>query len=97
MKYIYEFSTVGVALSKEEKYSGWTKYQYPSKLKKMGSSRASRKKMGEVTSKLGEKLRLSQRDVKTDLPFYSDLIEHNPELQNQLDLEDDEVEFISKF
>lgn len=97
MKYIYEFSTVGVALSKEEKYSGWTKYQYPSKLKKMGSSRASRKKMDSITSKIGEKLRLSQKDVKTDLPFYSMLIDENPDLQQQLELEDDELEFMTKF
>ena len=97
MKYIYEFSTVGVALSKEEKYSGWTKYQYPSKLKKMGSSRASRKKMDSVTSKIGAKLRLSQKDVKTDLLFYSMLLDENPDLQQQLELEDDEVEFMEKF
>ncbi len=97
MKYIYEFSTVGVALSKEEKYKGWTKYQYPSKIKKMGSSRASRQKMDTITTKIGQKLRLSKKDVKTDLPFYSDLIEHNPDLKEQLELEEDEIEFISKF
>jgi len=97
MKYIYEFSTVGVALSKDEKYSGWTKYQYPSKIKKMGQSRASRKKMREVTSKIGRKLHLSPRDVKNDLPFYSRLLQNNKALKNQLELEEDEVEFVEKF
>lgn len=97
MKYIYEFSTVGVALSKDEKYSGWTKYQYPSKIKKMGQSRASRKKMREVTSKIGRKLHLSPRDVKNDLPFYSRLLQNNKALKDQLELEEDEVEFVEKF
>ena len=97
MKYIYEFSTVGVALSKDEKYSGWTKYQYPSKIKKMGQSRASRKKMGEVTSKIGRKLHLSPRDVKNDLPFYSRLLQNNKALKDQLELEEDEFEFVEKF
>jgi replication factor C large subunit len=97
MKYIYEFSTVGVALSKDEKYSGWTKYQYPSKIKKMGQSHASRKKMGEVTSKIGRKLHLSPRDVKNDLPFYSRLLQNNKALKDQLELEEDEVEFVEKF
>lgn len=97
MKYIYEFSTVGVALSKDEKYSGWTKYQYPSKIKKMGSSRASRQKMDTVTSKIGRKLHLSPKDVKNELPFYADLIDANSDLVDQLELEEDEVEFISKF
>lgn len=97
MKYIYEFSTVGVALSKDEKYSGWTKYQYPSKIKKMGQSRASRKKMREVTSKIGRKLHLSPRDVKNDLPFYSRLLQNNKALNDQLELEEDEIEFVEKF
>lgn len=97
MKYIYEFSTAGVALSKEEKYDGWTKYQYPSKIKKMGQSRASRKKMDEVTSKLGERLHLSQKDVRKDLPFYSKMIENNGGLEESLELDEDEAEFIKKF
>lgn len=97
MKYIYEFSTVGVALSKEEKYSGWTKYQYPSKIKKMGQTHASRKKMDEVTSKIGEKLHLSPRDVKNDLPFYSRLLKSNEALEDQLELDEDETEFVKKF
>lgn len=97
MKYIYEFSTVGVALSKDEKYPGWTKYQYPSKIKKMGQSRASRKKMDEVTAKIGRKLHLSPRDVKNDLPFYSRLLQNKEALRDQLELEEDEVEFVEKF
>ncbi|MFP4229526.1 MAG: replication factor C large subunit [Candidatus Nanohaloarchaea archaeon] len=97
MKYIYEFSTVGVALSKEQKYKGWTKYQYPSKIKKMGSTRASRKKMGEVTSKIGSRLHLSQNDVKKDLPFYSSIIKDDEGIAEQLELEEDEKEFVEKF
>jgi replication factor C large subunit len=97
MKYIYEFSTVGVALSKEDKYSGWTKYQYPSKIKKMGQTHSSRKQMSEVTSKIGGKLHLSPRDVKNDLPFYSRLIQSNEALKDQLELDQDEAEFVQQF
>jgi replication factor C large subunit len=97
LKYVYLYSTVGVALSKEEKYKGWTKYQYPSKIKQMGSSRASRNKMEDIASKLGEKLHLSRRDVRKMLPELSLFLDHYGELDEELELEEDEVEFIHKF
>ncbi len=97
LKYLYKFSTVGVALSKEQKYGGYTRYQYPSKIKKLGSSRASRKKMDSVTSILGEKLHISKSEASDSLPLIADLIEHNPELVDQFEFEEDEVEFIKKF
>ena len=97
LKYLYKFSTVGVALSKDEKYSGYTKYQYPSKISKMGSSMASRKKMDSVTSKMSEKLHISSRDATRTLPFVSRLLDEDEEVAGFFEFEDDEVEFVQKF
>lgn len=97
LKYVYKFSTVGVALSKYEKYSGYTRYQYPSKIKKMGSSRASRKKMDSISSKLSKELHVSKRDARAGLPLIALLIDDNPELVDQFELDEDEVEFVDKF
>ncbi|MFB6099766.1 MAG: replication factor C large subunit, partial [Candidatus Nanohalobium sp.] len=97
MKYVFQFSTVGVALAKDEKYSGWTKYQYPSKIRRMGSSRGARNKLDSVSGKLGEKLHMSKKDVKSELPMFADFLENYEDLQRQLELEDDEVEFIQDF
>lgn len=97
LKYLYKFATVGVALSKDEKYSGYTKYQYPSKISKMGSSRASRQKMDSVTSKMGEKLHISGRDAVKTLPFVSRLLQEDEEVADFFEFEEDEVEFVSKF
>lgn len=97
LKYVYSFSTVGVALAKDEKYSGWTRYQYPSKLKKMGQSRASRNKLKSISSKVGHKLHVSGRDTVMMLPFLAGVIEDNEEVTEQLELEEDEVEFLKKF
>ncbi len=97
LKYLYKFSTVGVALSKDEKYSGYTKYQYPSKISKMGSSMASRKKMDAVTSKMAEKLHISSRDAARTLPFISNLIEEDDEVSEFFEFDEDEVEFVRKF
>lgn len=97
LKYVYLLSTVGVALSKEEKYSGWTKYQYPSKIQKMGSSRASRNKLETIGKKVGDKLHVSVQESKQMMPFLALMLEEHPELQDQLRLSDDEVEFIEDF
>ena len=97
LKYLYKLSTVGVALSKDEKYSGYTKYQYPSKISKMGSSMASRKKMDAVTSKLSEELHISSREATNSLPFISILLEEDEEVAEYFEFDDSEVEFIRKF
>ncbi|MFB6180967.1 MAG: replication factor C large subunit [Candidatus Nanohalobium sp.] len=97
LKYVYDFTSIGVALSKEQKYKGWTKYQYPSKIKQMGKSKASRKKLQSISGKLGEKLHMSNRDVKASLPVYSQLFSDDPSIADSLDLEEEEKEFISKF
>ncbi|MFT4892897.1 MAG: replication factor C large subunit [Candidatus Nanohaloarchaea archaeon] len=98
LKYVYAFSTIGVALSKEERYKGWTKYQYPSKIRQMGSSRASRNKLEEISKKLGEKLHISLNESKSMMPFVALLLESDRErFANQLGLDEDEVEFIEKF
>lgn len=98
LKYVYAFSTIGVALSKEERYQGWTKYQYPSKIRQMGSSRASRNKLEEISKKLGEKLHISLNESKSMMPFVALLLESDEEkFAEQLGLDEDEIEFIEKF
>jgi replication factor C large subunit len=97
LKYVYDFSTIGVALAKEEKYQGWTKYQYPSKIRQMGQSRASRQKLDSISSKMGEKLHMSKKDVKADLPLYSLLLSERPEIAEGLELDEGEVEFLENF
>ncbi len=97
LKYVYLYSTVGVALSKKNKYSGWTRYQYPSKIRKMGTSRASRNKLESISKKIGEKLHISIQESKSELRFVSMLIEDNSEIKEQLQLSDEDVEFLEKF
>jgi replication factor C large subunit len=97
LRYVFQFSTVGVALAKDEKYSGWTKYQYPSKIRRMGSSRGARNKMETISEKLGEKLHMSKKEVKSSLPMFGEFLENYDDLQRQLELEDDEMEFVKSF
>ncbi len=97
LKYVYSFSTVGVALSKEEKYQGWTRYQYPSKIKQMGQTHSTRKQIDNIASKISEKLHISKTQFKKDLPFLKKQLQNNPDLAKQLELEEDEEKFIKNY
>lgn len=97
LKYVFDFASVGVALSKKEKYDGWTKYQYPDKLKKMGQTRDSRRKMNKITAKLGKKLHMSQKDVKQTLPLINQLLNNDIIDRRDLDMEEKEEEFLKNF
>jgi replication factor C large subunit len=97
LKYLYEFLTVGVALSKEEKYEGWTKYQYPSKIRNMGSSKASRNTMDSLTSKIGENLHISKREAVNQMSLYSQIILSDEGLEEKFELNERETEMLEKF
>jgi replication factor C large subunit len=100
LKYIYAYMTVGVALSKEEKYAGWTKYGYPSTIRRMGQSQATRAKRDSVGEKIGDELHMSVQEATDMLPVLQILFQDDGLRENivtQLELEDDEVEFIESF
>nr|EGQ40121.1 MAG: replication factor C large subunit [Candidatus Nanosalinarum sp. J07AB56] len=97
MRYVYLYTTVGVALAKEERYSGWTNYQYPSKIRDMGKSNSSRKKRSEIGEKIGEKLHISISKSVSELFFLSQVLEENPGVGDQLGLTSEEVEFVKDF
>ncbi len=100
MKYVYDLATVGVALSKEDKYSGWTKYSYPSSIRRMGQSRAARNRRDSIGRKVGEELHLSAATATDLIPFLQHLFqdgELQDELVHRLGLEEKEVEYIEEF
>lgn len=97
LKYVYFFSSVGVALSKDEKYEGWTKYQYPGKIKRMGQTHAARNRMDSIAGKLSDKMHISKREAKRSLPFLAEILDDQPELSKELELDEKDVEFIEKF
>lgn len=100
LKYVYALMTVGVALAKDEKYSGWTKYSYPSTIKKMGRSKAARNRRDAIGRKVGERLHVSVQDATELIPFLQILFtedELKAELVRDLDLEEKEVEYIEEF
>ena len=100
LKYVYVLMSAGVSVSKEEKYRGFTRYSYPSKIKKMGRSKASRKKRKDISLKVGKKLHTSVSTATDLIPFLSILMEKEDWKENiveHLDLTEDEIKFIKNF
>lgn len=100
LKYVYELMSVGVALSKDEKYGGFTKYQYPSRIKKMGQSKAKRKKRDDIGAKISEHLHVSVTTARQIIPFLQILFEREEWRENiitELELTEDEIEYIESF
>ena len=102
MKYYIGLMTSGVALAKEDKYGGFTKYQPPQRLKRYGRSKGQRKKLDSICEKLGEKLHLSSSKIRLEyFPLFNWLLERNDEtrdyLEHGLGLKEDEIEAIEDF
>ena len=100
LRYVYEHMTCGVAVSKEEKYKGFTRYGYPSKIKKMGKSKATRKKRKDISRKIGENLHTSISTATDMIPMLANFFRKDEWKENiveNMELTEDEVKFIENF
>ncbi len=100
LRYVYEHMTCGVAVSKKEKYKGFTRYGYPSKIKKMGRSKATRKKRKDISKKISKKIHTSTSTATEVLPLFKYLLKKEEWRKNiieEMELTEEEVEFIEKF
>ena len=82
--YMIDLMTAGIALSKEEVYKKFTKYEYPSKIAILGGIKAEKMEVEEVLGKLSKSLHCSTRKVKREfLPFLK-LILKNSEMKKRI-------------
>ncbi len=89
-----ELMSLGVALSKKEKYRKFTRYMPPKILQKMGASRAERGARDAVAEVVGKKLHCSKKRAIAQFPYLS-LILKKKGLELQLD--EEQVEFLKKY
>jgi len=69
-RYAALLMTAGVALSKSKRYAGYTKYQFPSTWRRLGSTKSMRGVRDSLASKIGRHCHTSQRYAKTDILSY---------------------------
>lgn len=99
LKYVYDLISVGVALAKEEKYEGFTRYSFPAVIKQLGRSKSVRKKKEKIAKKIGKRLHTSTSTATADFPLFKQIFEREEwrqDFKRELELEEDEVEFIEK-
>lgn len=102
MKYYIALMTAGVALAKEEKYGGFTKYRPPQRLKRYGRSKGKRKSMDEIHDKIGKKFHVSSSKMKMDyFPLFKLLLKEDEDaeryMEEELGLNEDEIEVVKEF
>ena len=71
MKYTIDLMTGGVALSKKQIYSKFSRYQYPDIIKNLGKSKAIRNKQKEELLELSKRLHCSTKKIREFyLPYF---------------------------
>ncbi|WP_132059467.1 replication factor C large subunit [Halorussus amylolyticus] len=101
-RYAGDNIAAGVAAARTEKKGGWTRYGPPSYWRKLGSSKANRKKRDYIARKIAESDGVSMSTARRDiLPFLATMTHHckNRELTVAMtakyDLEADHVSFVT--
>jgi len=65
----------GVSLAKEKEYHGYTRYKFPSLIRKLGSSKSSRSTRDSIAEKIGKKCHVSIKTAKRDyLPMFKQMM-----------------------
>ena len=81
LKYMIDLMTGGVAISKDEMYRKFSRYQYPDKIKYLGMTKMKRAKDKEKLLELSQHLHCSTNKIKQEFLPYFDLMELGEKIQ----------------
>lgn len=95
LRYCYALLTAGIALSKKEPYRKFTKYQFPTYLKKMGASVIRRALRKSLCAKIGAKTHTSIHDAQAYLPLLQSMASKDAEkLAEFYELKEEELAYL---
>ena len=100
LKYSYDILCGGVAISKKEKYHKFTKYRFPTNIKKRSVAKAKKALRKEVSSKFSKKLHISTVKVIEEIEFLKLIIsqkEMKTQLKESFKLSSEEIKYIENF
>ena len=100
--YISAFLTAGIAVSKQEKYPGFTQYTPTTRLLKIWQANQRYLRRKSIAGKLAAKLHCSNKTIIQDaLPYFKTIFKKDKAWTEQLaaaaDLEQEEVEWIKQW
>ena len=90
--YMYDLASAGIALSKENTYYGFTRYQRPSRVLDIWRFNQSNKLKKDISAKIAEIVHSSVKNVNQDFLFYKKLM--NKDIINELRLTEEEILFL---
>lgn len=101
MRYVIDFMTAGITVSKEGPARGWTPFKFPERIKWLSRTRKDRKMRSSIGLKIGKKCHLSSSTaVKEVLPFLRIIFESNADMAAGLaewfDLDDLMVAYLAE-
>jgi replication factor C large subunit len=97
LRYSTSLMSAGVAFAKEKPYVKFTKYQYPTYLRKMSQTMSSRRMRKSLFLKLGRKVHLSSKRVSEMVEVFREIAKRNKkEFSDFYRLGEEEVEFLEK-
>ncbi|MFH1432841.1 MAG: replication factor C large subunit [archaeon] len=89
LHYVFQLLSVGVAVSKDEKYPGMLEYHFPTKIAMMAQTRFRRASEGALLGKLSMRLHVSKHIARQYLPLLTLIEEKQPllwkEIQGELE------------
>ncbi len=95
--YVIDHMTAGVALAKEDKYSGFTKYQRTTRLLSYWRASSTKKKKDAIAQRVGEETHTSINDARNNtLPFLARMIKKDKKYAEVFELSSDEAEWLVK-
>jgi len=95
--YCYLLLSVGIALSKEKKYSSAPRYSQPSRLLKYWQKNMQYAKRKAIVAKLAQATNISQKVALQDsFPLLLPVLVNNKAIQDELDITDDEISWLKK-
>ncbi len=97
--YSTELMSAGVSVAKKRKHTGWTRYAFPTWLRKMSDSKGKRGMKRKICRKLAnENHTTTERASSEIIPYFELLFQENKEFRskmvNKLDLSKDETAFL---
>lgn len=90
--YMYDLASAGIALSKENTYYGFTRYQRPSRVLDIWRFNQKNKLRKSISEKIAKKTHNSIRKVNKDFFIYKNFIKKD--VINELSLNEEEIDFL---
>ncbi len=97
--YATDLMTAGVCSAKNHKHSGWTKYAFPTWIRKMSQSKGKRSMKKRISEKLAPKIHSTTKKIRSEyfpyfVYFFREEKEFRKRIVDEVELEESEVAYL---